>query len=114
LHKKDQELFQIRKMEAIGSLAGGIAHDFNNLLTGILGVSEELEESLTRDDPRREDLEEIINASKRAFSITRQLLAFGRRQVSKPEILDINTVIRDLDQLLRRLIGEDIQFDFDL
>jgi two-component system cell cycle sensor histidine kinase/response regulator CckA len=111
LRQKEEELFQARKLEAIGRLAGGVAHDFNNILTGILGISEELRESLVKGDQRLDNVNEIIKASQRAFSLTRQLLAYARRQVLSPEVLDLNNVILDMLIMLGRLIDEDIRLD---
>ena len=111
LQEKDQELYQVRKLEAIGRLAGGVAHDFNNLITGILGITQDLKETFDDRDPRRDEVEEVIKASNRAFDVTRQLLAFGRRQVVSPRIIDLNATIRDFAKLLHRLIGEDIRLD---
>lgn len=105
---KEAELSQARKLEVVGRLAGGVAHDFNNLVTGILGLSHDVWMSLEPEDPRRSDLDEIIKAANRAFSLTKQLLAFGRRQMISPQIVDINVVILDINKMLRRLIGEDI------
>ncbi|HWA58105.1 MAG TPA: PAS domain S-box protein, partial [Gemmatimonadales bacterium] len=104
----EEEARQSRKMEAAGRLAGGIAHDFNNLLTAILGTSELLLGSLNEGDPAREDVEEIKRAATRAANLTRQLLAFSRRQVMQPRILDLDHLVRGVESLLRRLIGEHI------
>ncbi len=102
------QLHESQKMEAIGRLAGGVAHDFNNLLTAIQGYSE-----LTLSDlgshPLRTQIEEIRKAAQRATSLTRQLLAFSRRQEVAPEVLDLNAIVRALQQMLRRLIGEDLE-----
>jgi PAS domain S-box-containing protein len=114
LQLKEEELFQARKLEAIGRLAGGVAHDFNNLITGILGISQELKNTLSTNDPRREEVEEVIKASHRAFDVTRQLLAFGRRQIVSPKIIDLNASIRDFTRLLHRLIGEDVRLELSL
>ncbi|HEX4526935.1 MAG TPA: PAS domain S-box protein [Gaiellaceae bacterium] len=102
------QLRQAQKMEAVGRLAGGIAHDFNNLLTAIAGYSEFLVEGVT--DPRlRRHAEEIKKASERAAALTGQLLAFSRRQVLQPRVLDLNSIVSDMDMMLRRLIGEDVE-----
>jgi two-component system, cell cycle sensor histidine kinase and response regulator CckA len=114
LRKKDEELYQIRKLEAIGQLAGGIAHDFNNLITGILGISQDLQDSFEENDPRKEDTQQIISASHRTANLTRQLLAFGRRQMSTGEIIDMNETIKDVAKMLERLMPEDIRLDIRL
>src|SRR5205807_8902842 len=89
-------------------LAGGIAHDFNNLLTAITGYSELTLRRLQAGDPLRRNLEEIKKAGERAASLTRQLLAFSRKQVLQPKVLELNSIVSDMDRMLRRLIGEDI------
>jgi two-component system, cell cycle sensor histidine kinase and response regulator CckA len=109
LHNTEKQLIQSQKLEVVGRLAGGIAHDFNNLLTVILGYSEIANRNLTAGDPLRHNLEEITNASKRAASLTRQLLAFSRKQVMQPRVFDLNTVISELEKMLRRMIGEDVE-----
>jgi two-component system cell cycle sensor histidine kinase/response regulator CckA len=106
----ERQLLQAQKMEAVGRLAGGIAHDFNNLLTAIFGSSDLLLDDLSRDDHRRADVEDIKKAAQRAAALTRQLLAFSRQQVLAPQVLDLNALIADVEKLLRRLIGEDLEF----
>lgn len=100
---------QAQKMEAIGRLAGGVAHDFNNLLTSILGYCEVLLADLPPDASHRTDLEEIQKAGASAAGLTRQLLAFSRRQIIEPTLIDLNVVIADMQGMLGRLIGEDIR-----
>jgi PAS domain S-box-containing protein len=104
----EEELRQSQKMEAVGRLAGGIAHDFNNLLTAINGYAEFLLDELESED-LRSHAEEISNAGRRAAALTRQLLVFSRRQVLQPQVLDPNEIIVEMDRLLRRVIGEDIE-----
>ena len=104
-----EELRQSQKMEAVGHLAGGIAHDFNNLLTVISGNCELSLLELKEGDSLKGNIEEIKAAVDRATSLTRQLLAFSRRQILDTKVLDLNTIIRDLDKMLRRVIGEDIE-----
>ena len=100
---------QAQKMEAVGRLAGGIAHDFNNLLTAILGTSGLVLENVAIDPRTRLDVQEIEKAAKRAAGLTRQLLVFSRQQVLEPRILDLNAVVRDMERMLERLIGENVQ-----
>jgi two-component system cell cycle sensor histidine kinase/response regulator CckA len=106
--KLEGQLRQAQKMEAIGQLTGGIAHDFNNMLMVIIGYSELVLQRLKADDPLRSDIEQVKLAGDRASLLTRQLLAFSRKQVLQPKVLDINAVLTNMDRMLQRLIGEDI------
>jgi PAS domain S-box-containing protein len=105
----EAQLQQAQKLESVGRLAGGVAHDFNNLLMGIMGHAELCRDELGRDHPASRDLDEILDAAQRSAAITRQLLAFARRQPIAPVVLDINDHVTGTIKLLRRLIGEDIQ-----
>lgn len=105
----EEELRFAQKMQAVGRLAGGIAHDFNNIMGVIQGYSESLLESARSDHPMRSSIEEIDKAARRAVALTGQLLAFSRKQVLQPRVLDMNAVLAEMEQMLRRLIREDIQ-----
>jgi PAS domain S-box-containing protein len=109
LRRSQEQFLQSQKMEAVGRLAGGVAHDFNNLLTGITCFNDLALSSLREGDPLRRHGEEIRKAVARASSLTRQLLAFSRRQVLQPEIVNLNDVVHDMQTMLRRLIGEDLE-----
>ncbi|MBF8259480.1 MAG: hypothetical protein HW377_1854 [Actinobacteria bacterium] len=105
----EEQLLQSQKIESVGRLAGGIAHDFNNLLTVITGYSELLLKQLGEKSPLGKEVEEIRRAGERAASLTHQLLAFSRRQVLQPKVLDLNEVVSHMEKMLRRLIGEDVE-----
>ncbi|MGI9658085.1 MAG: PAS domain S-box protein [Gaiellaceae bacterium] len=109
--KLEEQLRQAQKMEAVGQLAGGIAHDFNNLLTAITASSEFLLTDLESDHPLREEAQEINVAAGRAGSLTQQLLAFSRKQMLLPEVLDVNDVVSEMNRMLRRLIGTDVELE---
>ena len=110
----EDQLRQAQKMDAIGQLAGGIAHDFNNLLMVILGYSNFVAESLGESDPRVDSVLEISGAAERAAALTRQLLAFSRKEVVRPQTIDLNEAVPDLLKLLRRMLRESIEFDLEL
>ncbi|CAN5617784.1 hypothetical protein BH23GEM10_BH23GEM10_09070 [soil metagenome] len=114
LRESAELLLRAQKMDAIGRLAGGVAHDFNNLLTAILGHADLLIDDLDDDVAIRDDLLEIRDAAGRATSLTRQLLAFSRRQVMQPRVLDLNAVVRDMEKMLKRAIGEHVALRTDL
>jgi two-component system cell cycle sensor histidine kinase/response regulator CckA len=104
----EEQLLHSQKLEAVGRLAGGIAHDFNNLLTAIVGHSELVLDSLKSASPLRWEIDEIRKSAERAAALTRQLLAFSRKQLLEPKILDLNSAVANTERLLRRLIGEDV------
>jgi len=104
----EEQLRQSQKMEAVGRLAGGIAHDFNNLLMVIMGHGELLRRSLEVDDPRLKKVQHVMGASERAARLVRQLLAFSRKQVMEPQVVDLNTLVSDTARMLRPLLGEDV------
>jgi signal transduction histidine kinase/DNA-binding response OmpR family regulator len=108
-HEREAQLRQSQKMESVGRLAGGVAHDFNNLLVAINGYSELTMRRLAEGDPLRRNVEEIRKAGERAAALTRQLLAFSRKQVMQPKVLCVNDVVSDMDKMLRRVIGEDVE-----
>jgi two-component system, cell cycle sensor histidine kinase and response regulator CckA len=109
LQEREEQLRHAQKMEAIGRLAGGVAHDFNNLLTAIIGYTDLINERLDDEDPTARDVREIRRAADRATALTRQLLAFSRRQFLNPTVLDVNETVSGLLQMLPRLIGEHIE-----
>jgi two-component system, cell cycle sensor histidine kinase and response regulator CckA len=107
--KLEEQLTHAQKMEAVGRLAGGVAHDFNNMLTVITGYNRMILDELSTVDPLRGYAEEILKAADRAGALTNQLLAFSRRQIMQPRVISINTAIEQIEKMLRRLIGEDIE-----
>ncbi len=113
LRKSEDHLRQAQRVEAVGRLAGGIAHDFNNLLTGILGYSGLLIDSLAGNTPALQQVTEIRKAGERAASLTQQLLAYSRRQMLQPKVLDLNSIVADLEKMLRRLVGERVVVTID-
>jgi signal transduction histidine kinase/ActR/RegA family two-component response regulator len=113
LHEKEEHLRQSQRMEAIGLLAGGIAHDFNNLLTTILGYCEILSIGKSKGEPGHE-IEQIAKAGKKAANLTSQLLAFSRKQILEPSVIDLNHIVVDMKDMLQRLIAEDVELVTDL
>ncbi len=105
----EEQLRQAQKLEAVGRLAGGLAHDFNNMLSAILGYCDLVRRKLVPGDPIAEDLGQIRQSGERAASLTRQLLAFSRKQILEPRVIDLNEVVRGLEGMLGRLIGEDVE-----
>ena len=114
LKRTESQSLQSAKMEAVGRLAGGIAHDFNNLLTVIMSYGQLQIEEHASDDPRRPDLDQIVSAARRAADLTKQLLAFSRRQVLQPQVLDLSDLVMNLSRMLERVIGEDIDLKSNL
>jgi two-component system cell cycle sensor histidine kinase/response regulator CckA len=110
----EEQFRQSQKMEAVGRLSGGMAHDFNNLLGVIIGYGEVVQEGTPAESPLRQCVDEMLKAGHRAAALTRQLLAFSRQQVMDPHVLDLNVVVKDMEKMLKRLIGEDIQLKTDL
>jgi two-component system cell cycle sensor histidine kinase/response regulator CckA len=110
----EEQFRQAQKMEAVGRLSGGVAHDFNNLLGVIIGYGEIVQERVDAANPLRGSIDEILKAAHRAASLTRQLLAFSRQQVLDPKVLDLNAVVKDMEKMLQRLIGEDIELKTEL
>jgi nitrogen-specific signal transduction histidine kinase/CheY-like chemotaxis protein len=107
----EEQFRQAQKMEAVGRLAGGIAHDFNNLLTAVAGYADLLRVRMPKDDPRRGYVEEIGAAADRAAALTRQLLAFSRRQILQPRVVNLEEMVRNVERMLGRIIGEDIELE---
>ncbi|HXX53654.1 MAG TPA: PAS domain S-box protein [Thermodesulfovibrionales bacterium] len=106
----EEDLLQAQKMEAVGRLAGGIAHDFNNMLTAIIGYASLMQRKLGTDSPFRHDVDQILHSAQQSANLTSQLLAFSRKQIISPKETDLNELIRGMETLLKRLIGEDIEF----
>jgi two-component system cell cycle sensor histidine kinase/response regulator CckA len=110
----EEHLRRAERMQAAGKLAGGVAHEVNNMMTGVIGFSEFLLQTLEPGDPRRADVEEVIKAGTRAADVTRQLLAFTRQQFLRPQVIQINAVVREMEKMLRRSLGEDKQLELRL
>jgi len=109
--KLEEQLRQSQRLDSIGQLAGGVAHDFNNMLTVILGYGEEMLAAFDTQHPHRKEVEEILSAANRAMKLTNQLLAFGRKQMIRPHVINLNRVIGDLHSMLERIITEDIEIE---
>ncbi len=114
LRASEEGLRQGQRMEAVGRFAGGVAHDFNNMMSAVVGFSALVLDALPEDDPLRRYVSEIQHAGERASGMTKQLLAFTRKQVLSPQVLDLNRVVGDVHQLLARLVGEDVEIETDL
>ncbi len=114
LRTMEEQFRQAQRLEAVGRLAGGVAHDFNNVLTVITGISQLLLTDLEPGDPTRGNVEEIQKAAQKAATLTRQLLAFSRRQMLQPKVFDLNATVRSLEKMLPRLLGEDVKLEFSL
>jgi two-component system cell cycle sensor histidine kinase/response regulator CckA len=112
--EREDQLQQSQRLEAVGRLAGGIAHDFNNLLTGILSYSDLILQELRPGDPLRNDVEQIRDAGQRAAGLTRQLLAFSRRQLLRPRVVSLNAAVNEIAPMLQRLLGTEIRLEMDL
>ena len=114
LRQKEEQLNRSQRLEAVGQLAGGIAHDFNNFLTVIMGFGDLLREGIPADSPLRQHVDTVMSVAERAATLTRQLLAFSRRQVLKPKVVVLNSILMDVHKLLVRLIGENIRLQTNL